>query len=205
LQKDLETALAKAPKGADMAAWRENLIADVVQRHGDDAMASLSRDALDYEDRARVQLALAMLLAASDQVEDAVVHFEGAKATLEEWLAEQPDDRRLQAALVDCCEQLTVALQRAGQGKAALASGARAVELRDRMADGQHANAAEQIDALSTQYLAPASTDALAAIDALTRQVMDDWPGDPQGIYEAACRLTQRPATLSAPIDEPDD
>jgi hypothetical protein len=134
-------------------------------------------------------------------VEDAVVHFEAARSTLEERLAGQPDDRRLQAALVDCCEQLTVALQRAGQGDAAQAAAARAVELRDSMADRESANVAERVEALSTQYLAPASTESLAAIGELTRKVLDDWPGDPLGIYEAACRLVQRPAILSGPIE----
>jgi hypothetical protein len=196
LQRSLESTRRGNPGIDEALDWRRNLIGEVVDRRLEAATELLEESALVPKDVARVHLALGMMLAAIERGPEAAEHLAAAQATLEQLLAERPGDGQIQAALADCCDQLAVVLRGAGESDAARMASARALEVRDLLARGAHESLGQRIDALAA--LAPGSVESLAVVPELSRRIIDDWPRDALGMYEAACRLAQRPATLAA-------
>jgi tRNA A-37 threonylcarbamoyl transferase component Bud32 len=197
LQKEL-AGMREMHPGLDDAVleWRRKLIADVVDRHYDAAVAALDEDQHDLESQARLRLGLGMMLAAVDRNDDATAQLSQAKAALEALAMQQPNDLRFQTALADCCEQLSDSYRAAGQAVPAQGAAARALEIRQRLADARPDDAAALIDVLASHYLSPGPNE-LGKIPALSQEVIDEWPEGVNDIYEAACRLTLRPPLLS--------
>jgi hypothetical protein len=198
LQKEL-LRMRDAPPGMqdEVLEWRRKLISDVVDRHYDPAVAVLEADQLSLESQARLQLGLGMMLAAIDRAEDAIAQLSGAKAALEALAEKQPNDSRVRAALADSCEQLSDLYRDAQQAEPAERMATRALEIRKRLAQDQPDDAAARIDMLASHYLYPNLIRELKEIATLSQQVIDEWPADADGLYEAACRLTLRPLLLS--------
>jgi tetratricopeptide (TPR) repeat protein len=197
LQASLKTLHEGSPGVENvMLEWRRNLIAEIVRRHYDAALAALEDDALDLESQAQLQLGLGMMLAAVDRAADATAQLAGARAALEELVARAPNDGRLAAALADCCEQLAELYRDAGQAEAAQQAASNALEIRARLADRKPSDATAKIDLISSHYSLPPVAAALRAIPELSEGVIADWPRDAEAIYEAACRLTLKTPLL---------
>jgi serine/threonine protein kinase len=203
LQQNLDSTRQGNPGIDEALDWRRNLIGEVVDRRLEAATELLKDDAAVPEDVARVHLAFGMMFAVLERRPEATEHLAAAQATLEKILAERPENSRIQAALADCCDQLAVVLRGAGESDAARIASARALEVHNLLARGAHESMGQRIDALAA--LAPGSVESLAVIPELSRRIIDDWPRDALGMYEAACRLAQRPATLSTTGAEADD
>lgn len=200
---DEQRATDPGAKGS-VLEWRRNLIAEVAAQHFDETTAALEDESLSLDDRARIQLALGMMLAAIDRTSDATVQLSGARTSLEELVRMRPDDHRIQTALADCCEQLAALYHVAGNAKDAARAAADALKLRHQLAETEGADATLRIDALASHYVSPGPAAALAEIPALSQRVIEQWPSDAAGMYEAACRLTLRPTLLGEPGERED-
>jgi tRNA A-37 threonylcarbamoyl transferase component Bud32 len=206
LRRELDEQNAMDPGvSGNVLEWRRNLIADVVERHFDAAAAALDGGSLNVDERARIQLGLGMMLAAIDRTADATTQLAGARTSLEELARARPSDERIRAALADCCEQLAALYSVVGKADAAERAALDAIQLRERLAEAEGGDATLQIDTLASHYLSPRLSAALAAIPALSQRVIDDWPRDAVAMYEAACRLTLRPALLGEGSPERQD
>ncbi|MCC6492608.1 MAG: serine/threonine protein kinase [Pirellulales bacterium] len=205
LQNRLAGMRAMHPgSGEAVLEWRRKLIADVLDRHYKATVAAVDQDQLDLESRARLRLGLGMMLTAVERASDATAQLSKAKAALESLAAKQPNNPRVQAALADCCEQLCDCYRAGGQSRPAQAAAAWTLESRKRLAEAHPDDAAARIDLLASYYLSSGSAAELERIPVLSQRVVDEWPGDADGIYEAACRLTLRPPLLSARSPEAD-
>jgi hypothetical protein len=203
LQQTLESLEEMRPGVEEnVLEWRRALIAAVVDRHYDAAARALAGNDLDLDSRAQIHLGLGMMLAAIPRVDEAVEHLSTAKDALEKLASEYSNDKRILAALADCCEQLAEVSRAAGRDEPAGEAAARAVEIRQRLAGARPSDAAAQVDVLASHYLLPVAGESLAAIPAASQRVIDEWPSDAAGIYQAACRLTLRtPLLNAAPVE----
>jgi tRNA A-37 threonylcarbamoyl transferase component Bud32 len=193
LQQDLAALSQSAPHAATALQWRRTIMDAVIDRHAPKAAAALDDERTGPTDRAEMQLALGMILAALDRTHEAAEQLAGARSTLIALREQQPQDRRWQLALADCCEQLAEVHRAAGDDAAANLAGAEARDLRERLAEATPEDAPPQIDLLAARYAAPIDASALHGVAALSERIIDHWPRDAEGFYDAACRLTGRP------------
>jgi hypothetical protein len=193
LQQDLAALSQSSPHAETALQWRRTIMDAVIDRHAPKAVAALDDERTGPTDRAQMQLALGMILAALDRTHEAAEQLAGARSTLIALREQQPQDGRWQLALADCCEQLAEVHRAAGDDAAANLTGAEARDLRDRLAQARPEDAPPQIDLLAARYAAPIDAGALKSVAALSQRIIDQWPSDAEGFYEAACRLTEQP------------
>jgi tRNA A-37 threonylcarbamoyl transferase component Bud32 len=189
LQRDYAALSKDAPQARAADEWRRTLIAAVIDRHAKDAQAVLEDERLELADRARIQLALGMMLAAINRNEEAVVHLAGARLTLTSLAEQQPFDVSWLAALADCCGQLAEVHRAAGNGQKADRAATDAREIRERLADALRDDAVSKLDLLAARFAAPIDDAALREIAAQSQAVIDQWPDDATEFYKAACAL----------------
>ncbi len=192
LQQDLAALSQTAPHGEAVVDWRQTIMDAVIDRHAPQAVAALGDESLELPDRARMQLALGMIYAALGRTADAENQLTDARATLTGLVEQQPSERRWQATLADCCEQLAELRRAVGRNAAANIVSAEARVLRDGLATARPDDVPPQIDQLAARYAAPINAIALEKVATLSRSIIDHWPHDPAGFYAAACRLAGR-------------
>jgi hypothetical protein len=197
LQQDLTALSQTAPHAEAALEWRRTIMDAVIDRHAPAAAAALDDEGLDPANRAQMQLALGMILAALDRTDEAADQLSGARSTLISLADLQPLERRWQLAQADCCEQLAEVHRAAGNDAAANVAGAEARVLRQRLAEARPDDAPPQIDLLAARYSVPIDANALKNVAALSQRIIDHWPRDAGEFYEAACRLTGRAPVAS--------
>jgi tRNA A-37 threonylcarbamoyl transferase component Bud32 len=195
--RGLEPASATRPEG-----WRQNLVADILARHAPAANHRLaSADLLPLE-AAKLHLGLAALLAHVDRAPEAIEHLRSADHQLTRLVAQSPQEVSYRRALADCCTRLAKLLQPTDPAEAQQLL-SRSLELR-----GEVASEHSQLTGPHLEYLAAHLTSGpanetpqqlvarLGASPELAERVIETWPSDATGFYEAAQQLTQQTAPL---------
>jgi hypothetical protein len=126
-----------------------------------------------------------------------VQHLSAARDAVVELIQQQPGAQRLLAALADCCESLAHLHRAGGNDEAAKQAAAQAVDVRRRLTERRQ-DVATRLDLLGSYFNLPIEA-ALEAQSSLSQKLIDEWPSDAAGIYEAACHLTRRTPVLNAP------
>jgi predicted component of type VI protein secretion system len=209
LQKQVEEfrRLGVAEDGAGLDDWRRTLISDVLDRRAPAALAAADAGDIDADSRARIRLGLGMMLAEVNRTAEAVEQLTAARSALEELAAEAPDDLRVQGAVANCSEQLAELYQVQGDDEKSRAAAAMALRVQNRLSESQTDGVAD-IDLLALNFNISGMRKAeprevaakLESLRRLSSKVVDEWPSDAAGVYEAACRHTNKTPLLNLPL-----
>ncbi|MAT72727.1 MAG: hypothetical protein CMJ58_24875 [Planctomycetaceae bacterium] len=203
---------AKSQVRRELANWRQALITDILREHYDDQAGGVGGSDLNDVDRARLHLALGMLLEQTKRQPDALQHFSAAREHLRLALRQTPEDLRLATALADCCHRVAQLQAAAGDADAAADAFRETRQTREQIAE-QRGDAAAQLQLLASQ-VEEGPAGASSTIDTasqnlqrqrqLARAVVANWPNDAADLYEAACQLTRQIPILnrSLPAEE---
>lgn len=185
------------PSGAP--GWRKGLVLEVLNRHRQHALSLTEADDKSPADKLLVHLALTRLLAAAEEIDDALIHGEQALEILAYIRDDRPDEVRFAVALARCHELLADLHAQQGNVNTAKEFGQRALTIRRDLAAGGNAPPDNPLGLIIAHRQAhpPAADendllDQLRVEHALSEEVIAAWPLSPQDFYEAACRLTDR-------------
>jgi predicted component of type VI protein secretion system len=178
-----------------------------LDRRAPAALAAADAGDIDADSRARIRLGLGMMLAEVNRTAEAVEQLTAARSALEELAAEAPDDLRVQGAVANCSEQLAELYQVQGDDEKSRAAAAMALRVQNRLSESQTDGVAD-IDLLALNFNISGMRKAeprevaakLESLRRLSSKVVDEWPSDAAGVYEAACRLTNKTPLLNLPL-----
>lgn len=199
LQVRIDELLGRVP-GIERIApdWQKKLLEEVLKSHRENLPATETAS-----ERAKLHSALGFMYAELDQQEKAATHLREARTALEELLNKSPSDATLKSALAECLAVLADNTSDPNEAETAIA---RAVELRRELADSPNLESTALFAQLAVELKREdAELQQLKLLESLPKRIVEEWPKDAAGFYEAACRLTLRPAIIGTSTESSED
>ncbi|MEQ8835829.1 MAG: hypothetical protein RID07_03400 [Lacipirellulaceae bacterium] len=204
LQTRIDELLARVP-GIERIApdWQKTLLEEVIKSNQNLPTATSTTE------RAKLHSALGFIHAEVDQPNQAAKHLRQAQEALEDLLRGSPDEADLKAALAECLAVLAEVTSDSAEATSARAS---ALELRRQLTDRPDPNSTALLEQL-VAALKEVDTDELSGqglkqvrlLKSFQESILEAWPTDPSGFYDAACRLTFRRAIIGTSTESSDE